>query len=34
MERRTGIRDPRLVEMRRRLALVGDLIAGEDRLEW
>jgi aspartate/methionine/tyrosine aminotransferase len=34
LERRQAILAPRLVEMRRRLALVGDWMAGEDRLEW
>jgi len=34
MEQRQAILAPRLVEMRRRLALVGDWMAGEDRLEW
>jgi aspartate/methionine/tyrosine aminotransferase len=34
MERRAAILTPRLVEMRRRLELVGDWMAGEDRLEW
>jgi len=34
MERRAAIRAPRLVEMRRRLALVGAWMDGEDRLEW
>ena len=34
MERRDAILEPRLAEMRRRLALVSDWMAGEDRLEW
>jgi aspartate/methionine/tyrosine aminotransferase len=34
MERRLEILAPRLVEMRRRLAMVDDWMAGEDRLEW
>jgi aspartate/methionine/tyrosine aminotransferase len=34
MENRQAILRPRLVEMRRRLELVGDWMAGEDRLEW
>jgi aspartate/methionine/tyrosine aminotransferase len=34
MERRTEILTPRLVEMRRRLAMVDEWMAGEDRLEW
>jgi aspartate/methionine/tyrosine aminotransferase len=34
LERRDTILQPRLAEMRRRLALVGDWMAGEDRLEW
>ena len=34
MERRAAILGPRLVEMRRRLEVVGDWMAGEDRLEW
>jgi aspartate/methionine/tyrosine aminotransferase len=34
MENRAAILEPRLVEMRRRLALVADWMAGEDRLEW
>ena len=34
MEKRQAILTPRLVEMRRRLALVSDWMAGEDRLEW
>jgi aspartate/methionine/tyrosine aminotransferase len=34
LERRQAILGPRLVEMRRRLGLVGDWMAGEDRLEW
>ncbi len=34
MENREAILAPRLAEMRRRLALVSDWMAGEDRLEW
>ncbi|MGZ6038014.1 MAG: aminotransferase class I/II-fold pyridoxal phosphate-dependent enzyme [Phenylobacterium sp.] len=34
MERRAAILAPRLVEMRRRLALVSAWMQGEDRLEW
>jgi aspartate/methionine/tyrosine aminotransferase len=34
MENRQKILQPRLVEMRRRLDVVSDWIAGEDRLEW
>ena len=34
LERRDAILGPRLVEMRRRLDLVADWIAGEDRLAW
>ncbi|HEY2359429.1 MAG TPA: aminotransferase class I/II-fold pyridoxal phosphate-dependent enzyme [Phenylobacterium sp.] len=34
MENRAAILEGRLVEMRRRLALVADWMAGEDRLEW
>jgi aspartate/methionine/tyrosine aminotransferase len=34
MENRAAILRPRLVEMRRRLAVVGAWMAGEDRLEW
>jgi len=34
LERRAAILGPRLVEMRRRLDLVEDWIAGEDRLAW
>jgi len=34
MSRRAELLAPTLAEMRRRLALVSDWIAGEDRLEW
>ena len=34
MEKRAAILGPRLVEMRRRLALVSAWMDGEDRLEW
>ena len=34
MEMRAAILGPRLVEMRRRLAVVGAWMDGEDRLEW
>jgi aspartate/methionine/tyrosine aminotransferase len=34
MERRSAILEPRLAEMRRRLGLVSDWMAGEDLLEW
>lgn len=34
MENRQAILQPRLIDMRRRLALVSDWMAGEDRLEW
>jgi aspartate/methionine/tyrosine aminotransferase len=34
MEKRAAILGPRLVEMRRRLALVSAWMGGEDRLEW
>jgi aspartate/methionine/tyrosine aminotransferase len=34
LENRAAILAPRLVEMRRRLAMVSDWIDGEDRLEW
>jgi aspartate/methionine/tyrosine aminotransferase len=34
MERRPAILGPRLVEMRRRLDVVSDWMAGEDLLEW
>jgi aspartate/methionine/tyrosine aminotransferase len=34
MERRAAILEPRLIEMRRRLKLVSDWMAGEDLLEW
>ncbi len=34
MERRAAILEPRLIEMRRRLKLVSDWMAGEELLEW
>lgn len=34
LERRAAILQPRLTEMRRRLVLVSDWMAGEERLEW